>query len=233
MDHFLLGRLVTIEHRHLLTQAQDGDSIGDLEHVMKVVGNDHNPEIPLGKAPHKFQHLLGLSDTKGSRRFIEDDQLRVPHDRFRNGNGLTLSTGKATDSLTHGLKGGDGQAVERVSSGTLHGALVEHEPTLRPFPPEIHVRNDIQVVRQSEVLVNDFDAEGSRLSGAVDADGLALESHLAVIEWVDACNALDESRLAGPVVADQGHDLASAHLEVDIIQGVNLREGLRYTYTFQ
>ena len=44
---------------------------------------------------------------------------------------------------------------------------------------------------------------------------------------MDAGDALDERRLAGAVVADERHDLAGAHLEVDVRQGLHGPERLR------
>ena len=44
---------------------------------------------------------------------------------------------------------------------------------------------------------------------------------------VDAGDALDERRLAGAVVPDERHDLAVAHLEVDVREGLHGAERLR------
>ena len=58
-------------------------------------------------------------------------------------------------------------------------------------------------------------------------DGLALEEDLALVERVDADDALDERRLAGAVVADERHHLAGADLEVDPVERLHRAERLR------
>ena len=44
---------------------------------------------------------------------------------------------------------------------------------------------------------------------------------------MDPGDALDERRLAGAVVPDERHDLAGAHLEVDVREGLHGPERLR------
>ena len=84
-----------------------------------------------------------------------------------------------------------------------------------PLAAEEHVRDDVEVVREREVLVHDLDPELRGVARPVDVDRFALEADLALVEGVDADDALDERRLAGAVVADERHDFAPAHLEVD------------------
>ena len=57
--------------------------------------------------------------------------------------------------------------------------------------------------------------------------GVALVAHLALVERVDADDALDQRRLAGTVVADQRHDLAAANLEIDPVERLDGAERLR------
>jgi hypothetical protein len=44
---------------------------------------------------------------------------------------------------------------------------------------------------------------------------------------MDPDHALDQGRLAGPVVADEGHHLAATDLEVDPVKRADRPEGLR------
>ena len=55
--------------------------------------------------------------------------------------------------------------------------------------------------------------------GPVDAD-------LARVRPVDPAEHLDEGRLAGPVLAEQGVDLAGAQVEVDPVECPDAAEGL-------
>ena len=105
--------------------------------------------------------------------------------------------------------------------------LVEPAQAVELLAAEEHVLDDVEVVGQREVLVDDLDAEVGRVLRAVDRDGLAVEEDLALVDRVDAGDALDQRRLAGAVVADEGHDLAGRDVEVDLVEGLDGAEALR------
>ena len=111
------------------------------------------------------------------------------------------------------------------AGGLLHVGLVE-QPGLAALAAEEHVLDDVEVVGQREVLVDDLDAERRGVGRAVDRDRLALEEDLAAVDRVDARHALDQRRLAGAVVADEGGDLAGTHREVDLVQHLHRAEAL-------
>jgi hypothetical protein len=92
---------------------------------------------------------------------------------------------------------------------------------------EVHVLDDVEVVAEREVLVDDLDPEACGVLRAVDRHPLAAEIHLAGVHRVDPRDALDQRRLAGAVVADEGHHLAFAGLEVDVRQRLDRAERLR------
>ena len=92
---------------------------------------------------------------------------------------------------------------------------------------EEHVLDHVAVVGQGEVLVDDLDAQPGRVLRAVDLHRAALEQDLAVVDRVDAGDALDQGRLARAVVPDEGHHLAGGDVEVDLVQGLDRAEALR------
>ena len=80
---------------------------------------------------------------------------------------------------------------------------------------------------EREILIDDLDTELGGVTRAVDVDMGTVVEHLALVEGINTDNALDERRLAGPVVADQSHDLAATDLEVDAVERLDGAEGLR------
>ena len=90
----------------------------------------------------------------------------------------------------------------------------------------IEVLGRRQIVEEREVLVDGLDAGAARRRRRVDRDGLAVEEDLAFIERVNAADALDQRRLAGAVVAEQGQHLAAIGLEADILQRMHRAEAL-------
>ena len=91
---------------------------------------------------------------------------------------------------------------------------------------EEHVLDDVEVVAEREVLVDDLDAERGGVARAVDGDRLALEQNSPGVDGVDPADALDQSGLAGAVVADERGDLAGVDGEVDVVQHLDGAEAL-------
>ena len=181
----------------------------------------------LGQTPDELEHLLGLRDAERGRRLVEDDELRVPHHRARDCHRLALSARERRDRLTDGLDRGDAKALERLRRTLLHRRLLEPEEEVPDLAAQVHVLHDVEVVAEREILVDDLDPELRRVLRTVDRDGLAVEEDLAGVVAVDPGDALDERRLAGAVVTDERHDLAGAHLEVDVGQRLHRAERLR------
>jgi hypothetical protein len=93
--------------------------------------------------------------------------------------------------------------------------------------------HDVEVVAQGEVLVHDLDTQVVRLLRVGDVLRLPLEEVLAVIERVDARNALDQGALAGTVVTHQRGDLACVDRQVDTLEHAHGAETLVDTLELQ
>ena len=161
------------------------------------------------------------------------DELGVPHHGLGHGDRLTLAAGEAGDRLADGADRGHGEAA------SVSWALASIAVSSRRRAPSTSSRprymfwTTSRLSREREVLVDDLDPEPRGVLGPVDVHGLALEADLAAVDRVDARDALDERRLAGAVVADEGHDLARRHVEVDLEQRLDRAEALRDSLQFQ
>ena len=98
---------------------------------------------------------------------------------------------------------------------------------VRRLAAEEHVRDDVEVVAEREILVDGLDAEPRRVARRVDLRLVALDEDRPGVGQVRPRDALDQRRLAGAVVADERHDLAGVHLEVDVRQRLHGAEALR------
>ena len=233
LHDLLLRRLGPLQHRNSLTEAEHGDPVRAFEDVVQVVGDDHDPQASLGQAADEVQHLARLGHAESRRGLVEDDELRLPHDRFRHRDRLPLTAGQAGDRLPDRPQRGHREAVERLAGRALHARLVENHSGADALPAQEHVRDDVEVVREREVLVHDLDPELGGVARAVDVHVLTLEADLALVERVDPGDGLDQGRLAGAVVADQRHDLAAANLEVDPVERLDGTERLRDAHTLE
>ena len=119
------------------------------------------------------------------------------------------------------------EALQHVRGARLHHRLLEPEEEVAHLAAEVHVLDDVEVVAEGEILVHDLDPELCRVLRAGDRDLLSLEVDVALVDRVDPGDALDQRRLAGAVVADERHDLARPHLEVDVLERVHRAEALR------
>ncbi|MNR08512.1 hypothetical protein D3C85_1246740 [compost metagenome] len=70
-------------------------------------------------------------------------------------------------------------------------------------------------------------------AGRYAVDALATEQHLAGSRGVDARELVEQGALAGAVGADQGEDLAGAHLQVHVVVGHQATEALGHVARLQ
>ena len=203
-----------------LAEAQNGDAVGDCEHVVQVVRDHDHGETLIGQPPDQLEHLLRLGDAERRGRFVEDHQLRIPHHRLRDSDRLALAAGQRRDRWrTERNVATRRRASVPVAARSMSSSFKQSPG--KPFAPEEHVLDDIEIVAQREVLVDDFDAERRRFARTADANRMAVPKDFAGIRFMDAGDALDEHRLARPVVADESGHLAGGHVEIDADEGLH------------
>ena len=81
-----------------------------------------------------------------------------------------------------------------------------------------------QFVEHDRLLVHRRDPGRHRLLRAAEDDFLPVEQDAAGVGAMDAGQGLDQGRLAGAVLADQGHDFARADREAHAIEGMDAVE---------
>ena len=80
------------------------------------------------------------------------------------------------------------------------------------------VLGDVEIGKQQRLLIDRGDAKSLRLGGAANRDRPAGQKHLAAIRLMDAGHDLDQRRLAGAVLAEQGVNLAGVKRERDVFE---------------
>ena len=222
-----------LNSRDGLTEPEHRDVVRDLEDVAHVVGDEDHRQALIGQSPGQVEHLAGLGDAECGGRLVEHDELRIPQHRLGHRDRLALAAGHRRDRQADVLQRRDREVIEHLARPGLHLRLVEAEETRVQLPAEVHVLDDVEVVGERQVLVDDLDAETGRLLGAGDGHRLPLPDQLALIDRVDPGDALDQGRLAGAVVADEGHDLAVGRAQVRATQGVDRAEALEDSLRLQ
>jgi hypothetical protein len=175
--------------------------------------------------PRACASAISASAERG-RRLVEDHHLGVPHHGLCHGHGLALAAGQAGHALAHGPQRGHRETLQRLLGPCLHRDLVQPAEAGGGLAPEVHVLHHVEVVGEREVLIDDLDPEPRGVLGPVHLHHFPVEDDLALVDRMDAGDALDQRRLARAVVAHQRHDLARRHVEVDLVEGLHGTEAL-------
>ena len=88
------------------------------------------------------------------------------------------------------------------------------------------VLGDIEVGEEHRLLVDRRDAVALRLRRVADGDVLPGQQDLAAVRLVDAGHDLDQRRLAGAVLAEEGVDLAGIERQRHVLQRLGRAESL-------
>ncbi len=100
------------------------------------------------------------------------------------------------------------------------------EPNLvQNLAPEEHVSRGVDVVRQSELLVDRLDAVRPGVSRVADRHGFTVDDDLSGVGRVRSRQRVDERRFPGPVAADERHHLARVQVDRHAVDGVDTTEG--------
>ena len=159
------------------------------------------------------EQAVDLDAAQGGGRLVHDEHPGVERDGLRDLDDLLVGDREAERRAV----GVDPHAEPREEAERLapasrlrsmrpseRGRLAAHEDVL----------GDRQVGEERRLLVDDGDAGGLRLGGRGEVDGLAVEQELAGVALVEARDDLDERRLAGAVLADEGVDRAALERRV-------------------
>ncbi len=163
-----------------------------------------------------LQHLTGLARTEVVGRLVEDDHLLGPRHGPADCNRLPLATGELRDgSACRGDR--DPDTVEFGCGALIHRLLIKEaqlaeQPRLEQLPTEEHVGPNRQIRRKASVLVQRLDAGLEGLTGRTPPALGPVQDHRAAVGGMDTGKALDERRLAGPVVTHKTDDFAGMEL---------------------
>src|SRR4051812_10125912 len=186
-----------------------------------VLDVDAGPTPQLDLAD-EVQDLPDLLDRQRRGRLVEHDQVGVEVHRAADGDALPLPARQ----LAHHRFGRDADATEAdglgqdVARDLLLGLDVDETQAVGDLPADEEVAPERLLLTQRLVLVDRLDRQLVR-----HADRVVGQIELAVAhpDGADgrsehAGHDLDQRRFAGPVVADQAHDLVPADGEIDIFQ---------------
>jgi hypothetical protein len=196
---------------------EDRDPVGELFGLVEVLGGEQHGRAALGEFPDGLPHLDARLRVQPGRRFVEEDDRRIPDEAHRDVQPAAHATGVRRRSPSARL--GQGEAPEQVVGDRARVLEV-------PQPGD-----QDEVLPSAEDLVHRRELPG-------ETDGLAYVGGLCRdIEAVDPDGPRvgleqrgqdpHDRGLARPVGAEQGEDAAPRHVEVHASQHPQLLVRLR------
>ena len=203
--------------------AQHGVAVAEPEHLLQPVGDEDDRQALGLERPDDANEIGDFRFAERRGRLVHDDEPRAHGERARDLDELLLGDREIANQR-HRV------ALEADPVGDRAGLLGEappadEEPRARLAADE-HVLGDRHVGGEGEFLVDGDDAGALGVVGRREGDRLAEELDLARVGAVRAGQDLEQRRLAGAVLAEQGVDLGRPDFEMDVLERLHAGEAL-------
>ena len=201
--------------------AQDRDAIAQFENFFQTVADvDDGDAIRLQPADQLEQRRRLLTREIGGR-LVEDQEFGAAPLRARRGDQLLLADGERGQERAR--RKFEAEFVEQLLALAQHCPFVE-QPASRGLVAQKDVRRYRQMRAEHDFLVDRVDAEADRLMRTDQRHGRALPANLARGARMDPSQELDQCRLAGAVLPDDGVNFAPFEREIDRLQRMRRAE---------
>lgn len=200
--------------------ADDGDLVGDGEHLAQLVGDEDDRQALGLELAQVVEERVDLLRDEDRGRLVEDQRTGAAEEDLQDLDALTV---------------GDTEVLHQDVRAHPEAVGVRDLLDLRPGPAadavqllaaEDDVLEDGEVVGEHEVLVHHADAAGDGVARVVEGDPLAVDGDGALVRLLHAVEDLHQRRLAGAVLAHEGVHRATANRDVDVVVGHDAWESL-------
>ena len=222
--HVCQGLLVGVpghDVADVLSLAQHRHPVGDLQHLVELVGDD-DEGLSVGlHVPHDLEEPVRLLGGQHGGGLVQDQDLGAPVEDLDDLHRLLLGDGHLVDLLIQI----DLKTVFFADLGDpLAGRLQIHAARL------LQAQDDVlrggKDVHQLEVLVDHADPQVIGVLGGGDRDRPVVDVDLARVRVIDPGEHVHQGGLAAAVLPQQGQDLALVELQVDVVVGHHGAEAL-------
>ena len=167
------------------------------------MADQHHRDALFLEPADQVEHFRHLPHADRRRRLVHQHDLGVGEPGAGDGHRLPLAARHAPHHVARsGLRLEFG---EQFAGALVHAAIVEQAEAAGLFAAEEDIGGGRQIVGERQVLVDDLDALGARVLGAVQLGIDARDPDAALARMEIAGDDLDQRRLAGAVVAHQAH----------------------------
>ncbi len=195
-------RVARLDHAAV---AQDGQPLGDGEHLVELVADEHDRDAALLQPAHDDEEPLDLAVGQRRRRLVHDEDLRVVDERAADRDELAVGDGQP---LHLGVEvEGQSQVVDDALGGGADARPRREDAALGELAQHRDVLGGGEVREEGEVLVDHLDAAADGLVGGEVP--------------VRRADDLDEGRLAAAVLTGEAVHLARRERQGDPVQRVH------------
>src|SRR4051812_17844710 len=191
--------------------AHDGGAVAQAPDLVELMADVEDRDALGREAAQGLEQLVGLLRGEDRGRLVHDDEARLLEQTAHDLDPLPLADRERVDRAV-------GLERQAVGLGDAPDPLAQALQVVG-LEAEGHVLEHGERVEQREVLEHHADAEAAGLVRAVDHDALAVDPDLALVRLNHPVGDLHQRALAGPVLAEEGVDLARHHGEVDVVVG--------------
>ena len=205
--------------------AEDCHRIGKGTHLAELVRDHQNGDFTApGHAVQQPEYFIGLAWRQHGGRLVKDQAALIEIELLDDLELLLLAGGEPRNRYIE--RHSERHMIEEGRKPRSLAAPVDHAPHV--------VSRDHQVLgtgqrrHQHEILVHEPDADRMRLARIGDGYLATVDRYLAGIRSVEACDTLDQRRLARPVFAEEGMESCGRHLDRDVVERNERAEGLSH-----
>ena len=223
LDDLVHGGRGRLQRAHVGSVPQHGDPVGDVHDLVHAVGDVDDGHAPLPQAAHALEELGALRLRQGRGRLVEDEHLGLLEGQRP---GDLHDLGLADRQVPQGRARVDADLVvvdERLGAAVQ---VAVGDPQRGGLPAYEDVLRDRQIGHHVELLMDDRDARLLGVADGTEPCGRALVLVDAGEGGVDAGDDLDQRRLPGAVLADEGVDLPWSEVQGDSFESLHAWEGL-------
>ena len=203
--------------------AQHGVAVADLEDFLEAMRHEDRRDAFALQAADDGEEVLDLGAAERAGRLVHHDEARLHGERAGDLHHLLLGDRKIAHQRARAALEAD--ALAQRFRLLFQLAVADEEARARLAADE-HILRHRHVGGEGEFLVDGDDAGLLGLLRGGEAHGLAVEFDRPLIGRLGAREDLEERRLAGTVLAEEGVDFRLAHLEVDGLERPHAGKGL-------
>jgi hypothetical protein len=207
------------ERRDVTAVAKHRAVVGERRDLVHAVRDVDDREALVAQPVQQREHALDVGGRQRRGRLVEDQDLRLARQRLGDLDHLPAREREARDrrQRVDALRAGPRQ--RGFGDPTLRAAIDQAAPARRVGDAD--VVGDAEVGHQRQLLEDARDAGSDRFLRVQEAALAAFEHDAALVGLHHAGHDLDQGRLAGAVLAEQGVDVPGRAGEARTLERVN------------